>query len=311
MKWQNSFAETEDWRKAVEKTYDLKAENFEINKLKINLYDNGTYFSNAPYITDGGEIDFGKAVETRDFSRLKKTVLIKSRKKIEIKAGTLHVLDENYQTFMLDLRQGKDFVWKSLVKSKTRNQVRKTEKVNYIVKTGKTELLDDFYKVISKAWRDLGTPTHSRKFYENIISELCSFGYQARFMILYIDGKPASAACMIFNDETIYHPYAATLKEYNRFSLNNALYWNIILFAIGKKISFFDMGRSHKNQGTTTYKLSWGAVAVPLYYYYFNTDSHENDEDKPVIKFLINAWKLLPLAVANFLGPKFIYKVLK
>lgn len=311
MKWQNSFAETQDWRNMVEKTYRLKAVAHTINQQSITLYDNGKYLANAPYITDGGAVDFGKTVETSDFIGLKKPVLVKSRKKIAIKNGTQHVSDENYLTYVLDVRQGKDFVWNKLIKSKTRNQIRKTEKAAYRVKTGKLELLDDFYDVISTAWRDLGTPTHSKKFYQNIITELRTSGYQAKLMVLYVEEKPASAACLIFNDETLYHPYAATLKAYNRFSLNNALYWNIILFSLEKNIRFFDMGRSHKKQGTAAYKLSWGAAPVPLYYYYFNTDTQKNEEDRPVIRFLSNAWKLLPKAVANFLGPKFIYKVLK
>lgn len=311
MKKPFNFSETEDWKNIVTKTYHLDVKTVTIQKQNINIYGNGSLFSNSPYITDGGLFEFEKPLKDSDFEELKKPVLLKSRQKIEIENQTKYFLDENYFTYILDLRNGKDFVWNSLVKSKTRNQVRKTEKLDYHIKTGKTELLDDFYKVISEAWRDLGTPTHSKAFYKNIVEGFGESGYCAEFIVLYLNKEPVSGACLIYDEYTIHHPYAATLKKYNKLSLNNALYWNIILFGLEKKIQFFDLGRSRKDQGTSTYKLSWGAEAVQLYYYYFNTTSHKNDEDSKIIRFLIAAWQKLPVRIANFLGPKLIFKVLK
>lgn len=311
MKKPFSFAETEDWKTIVEKTYPLETKTIQIQGQKINLYGNGSYFSNSPYITDGGDFDFPNPISKNVFEEIKKPILIKTRKKIEVHQEVDFFLDTDNFTFLLDLTKGKDYVWSKLVKSKTRNQVRKTEKLNYTVKTGKTELLDDFYSIISTAWRDLGTPTHGKNFYKNIVEGLGTSGYNGEFIILYLNNEPASAACLIYDDYSLHHPYAATLKKFNKYSLNNALYWSIICFALDKKISFFDLGRSRKDQGTAIYKLSWGAEIVPLYYYYFNKTSHKNDEDSKVVKFLINLWKKLPLFVANFLGPKLIYKVLK
>lgn len=311
MKKPFSFAESEDWQNIVSKTYSLDLKTVAIQNQNIHLYGNGSLYSNSPYITDGGAFDYKNSIESSDFSGINKPVLIKSRTEINVNQKTEHFLDTNYFTYVLDLSLGKDYVWNKLIKSKTRNQVRKTDKINYVVKTGKTELLDDFYKIISQAWRDLGTPTHSKDFYKNIVEGFGTSGYNAEFIILYINNEPASVACLIYDDYSIHHPYAATLKKFNKDSLNNALYWNIILFALEKKIKFFDLGRSRKDQGTATYKLSWGAEAVQLYYYYFNKSSHKNDEDSKMVKFLINMWKKLPLAFANFLGPKLIYKVLK
>ncbi|GAB0155127.1 hypothetical protein CHRYSEOSP005_03870 [Chryseobacterium sp. Alg-005] len=312
MKHWFKFAEKEDWKNIVSKTYRLDIKTMNVQGNTVNLYGNGSLYSNSPYITDGGSFDFGKPLSKNDFGTIDKPILIKTRSKIEVSNDFDHVLVQDYFTYLLDLSQGEDFVWNNKVKSKTRNQVRKAEKLDYTVKTGKTELLDDFYKVISTAWRDLGTPTHSKDFYKNIVEGFTKeSGYNAEFMIMYLNKEPVSVACLIYDDHAIHHPYAATLKEYNKHSLNNALYWNIIRFAIRKNIQFFDLGRSRNDQGTAIYKLSWGAEPVQLYYYYFNKTTHKNDEDGKLVNFLIDMWKKLPLSLANFMGPKIIYKVLK
>ena len=90
------------------------------------------------------------------------------------------------------------------------------------------------------------------------------------------------------------------------------MYWRIIQYAIDKQLALFDMGRSHKQQGTYRYKASWGAREVPLYYHYFLTDPKFMPKplDHPFYRLATNVWKHLPLAVTQFLGPKLIYKML-
>lgn len=307
-----SFAESKEWREMVSKTYSLEIKEVNLQGQNMIFYGNGKEFSNSPYITDGGNFQFENALSSEDFNKFNKPVLIKSRAELLINENLPHVLIKDYFTFVLDLSGGKEDVWKNKVKSKTRNQVRKTEKLDLEIKFGKLELLDDFYAVISKAWRDLGTPTHSKNFYKNIVLSLDNpKSYDSSFIVIYFEGKPVSCACLIFDDYSIHHPYAATLKEFNKHSINNALYWEIIQFAIRKDIKIFDLGRSREGQSTIRFKLSWGAEQVQLYYYYINKTEHKNDEDSKLIQFLINTWKKLPLPIANFLGPKFIYKVLK
>ena len=312
MKLQNKFSDSEFWKNAVLKTYPLLSKEINFGNDKIILSGTKNMLVNSPYITDGGKLDESISLSKKDLNGITTPILLKYRSPLKISADIDFVLVEDYFTFSLDLRGGKENVWKNSVKSKTRNQVRKAQKANYTVKFGTLDLLDDFYTVISAAWRDLGTPTHSKDFYKNVIEELGkSEEYSAEFMVMYIDGKPASAACLIQDPTAIYHPYAATLKQYNHLSLNNALYWEIIGHAIEKGISFFDLGRSKNDQGTAVYKKSWGAEEVQLYYYYLNKSSHQNEEENKIVQFLIEIWKKLPLKIANFMGPKLIYKVLK
>lgn len=309
--WTN-LSESDFWKNIVLKTYPLELKQIDFQEKKINLFGNGEYFSNAPYLSYGGYFSEEINIDESFLEGISKPVLIKSIQKLSLSESIHSILVTDYKTFMLDISGGIDEVWSKKVKSKTRNQIRKAEKNKYEIKIGGEELLEDFYKVISEAWRDLGTPTHSKKFYGNIVSVFSlSTEFKADFMIIYIGHSPVSAACLIYDENIIYHPYAATLKQFNKFSINNILYWNIIKFAIGNGLKYFDMGRSRIGQSTVKYKLSWGAEEEQLYYYYFNIKSHTNDEDGKLIKFLINVWKKLPLTIANFLGPRLIYKVLK
>lgn len=312
MKLQNKFSDSHFWKDMAVKTYPLKSKEINFGKDKLILSGTKEMLVNSPYITDGGTLDESISLTKKDLNGIATPILLKYRSPITISAEIEHILIKDYYTFLLDLSAGKDAVWKNSVKSKTRNQVRKAQKSNYTVKFGTLDLLDDFYTVISTAWRDLGTPTHSKDFYRNIVVELGkSEDFSAEFIVMYIEGKPASAACLIQDPHSIYHPYAATLKQYNHLSLNNALYWEIICHAIEKGVQFFDLGRSKKDQGTAPYKKSWGAEEVQLYYYYLNKSTHQNEEENKIVQFLIQVWKKLPLKIANFMGPKFIFKVLK
>lgn len=312
MKLQNKFSDSYFWKDMALKTYPLESKKINLGKDIIILSGTKSMLVNSPYITDGGILDESISLSKKDLNGITTPILLKYRSPINISDEIQYILIKDYYTYLLDLSAGKDAVWKNSVKSKTRNQVRKAQKSNYIVKFGTLDLLEDFYTVISTAWRDLGTPTHSKDFYKYIVEELGkSEDYSAKFIVMYIEGKPASAACLIQDPHSIYHPYAATLKQYNHLSLNNALYWEIICHAIEQGISYFDLGRSKKDQGTAVYKKSWGAEELQLYYYYLNKSIHQNEEENKIVYFLIQVWKKLPLKIANFLGPKLIYKVLK
>lgn len=310
MKDHFKFSESDFWKQMVIKTYHLPTKEIHVGKDKVTLFG-AKELANSPFITDGGFAP-DSVLKAENLNGITKPVLLKFRSPLSISNEIKHILIKDYFTYLLDLSGGKEEIWKTKVKSKTRNQVRKAQKISYETKFGGTELLNDFYTVISQAWRDLGTPTHSKRFYQNIILEAkLSKKFHAEFIVIYVDKKPASAAILISDGYSVHHPYAATLKKYNSISLNNALYWEIICHAVDNKIQFFDLGRSKNTQGTAIYKKSWGAEEIQLYYYYLNKSEHQNEEENKVVKLMIEIWKKLPVKIANLIGPKIISKVLK
>jgi hypothetical protein len=76
-------------------------------------------------------------------------------------------------------------------------------------------------------------------------------------------------------------------------------------FAIANKYSFFDFGRSTRDEGTYRFKEQWGAVPEPLTWYFQYRDKKpagQNNDKKNKERF-IAVWRKLPLVVTQVLGP--------
>lgn len=217
-------------------------------------------------------------------------------------------VDRTYATFLLDLREGEERIWKDQLETKVRNQTRKGLNNPLSVRFGQQELLDNFFEVISTCWRDLGTPTHSKKLFMELLK---GFGKDAMLVVIYLKDKPVSAALLFLCKDTIHHPFAATIRRYNHLAINNVLYWKIIEFACQRNMAYFDMGRSPVGQGTYKYKISWGAKPQPLYYnYLIGENGSLPNYQNWMVKQATKAWSRLPLPIANALGPILIKEVL-
>ena len=103
--------------------------------------------------------------------------------------------------------------------------------------------------------------------------------------------------------------YAATLREYNCYALNSLLYWEIIRYGCEKGFKYFEMGRSHLNQGTYDFKRRWGSKIIPLHYEYLLGKKKEIPYLNPANKnfrLAIEVWKKLPVPLTTFLGSRII-----
>jgi len=312
-------ADLDEWDEIACESYDLRKIIIENKNNKLKLFSPkpySKYYSTAPYYYDGGvtisnniiEPDIIKAIHNIIEDNNLDYVLLKSRGEIDVGCFDNFQIDLDYSTFLLSLSSGKESIWKDKLKSKTRNQVRKAAKYSFDVEFGERELLDDFYYVISRGWRDLGTPTHSRNFYKLILEKLSD---RSKILVIFHHGEPISCALLLMVDNVIYHPYSCSLKKYKSTCVNNLLYWEIIKFACDMDYKYFDMGRSRKGQGTFNYKLSWGAEPVMLQYTYILREGSDLPSyDTCLYRTAIRLWKSMPLYAANYLGPIFIKNIL-
>ena len=74
--------------------------------------------------------------------------------------------------------------------------------------------------------------------------------------------------------------------------------------SIKKEGNIFSFGRSSQNSSLLNFKRQWKPIERKLYFSY----SHEKNRTKQM-KFLTKIWKLLPLKIANFIGPKIADKL--
>jgi len=189
------------------------------------------------------------------------------------------------------------------VGAKIRSQIKRAKREQPEVLTGGLDLLDQFYRVFSVNMRDLGTPVYSKSFFANILKQ---WPAAASIVVIRIKNRPVAAAMLLGEGEMLEIPWASTLKQVNPMSINMLLYWEVLSFAIERGFTFFDFGRSTKDANTYRFKKQWGAEPIQHHWYYWLNEGSQRPNlkpDNPKYSFAIKAWKLLPIRIANILGP--------
>jgi len=310
------------WKEAVEQAYGHKACYLlatEDGKLKgilplfvfhIPFY--GSSLVSLPFC-DVGDV-------FADNDQIKKALLIEAlvlakgfkAKKVDIRSRQENLLKNesdnchvSVQTgkvrMLLDLPGSSENLWTGF-KSKLRSQVHKAKKNGLTFRWGTVEDLGTFYGVFSRNMHDLGSPVHSKEFIEKV---LVKYGEDARMGLVFKENQAVGCGIILFTKSIVSIPWASTLREYNRLSPNMLLYWNFLKYAAdsGKKV--FDFGRSTPNEGTFQFKKQWGTIPELLYWYSLSEVQAEDDSAPGKSRErLEKIWQKMPLAIANFIGPK-------
>jgi len=205
---------------------------------------------------------------------------------------------------LLDLPESSDALLSSF-KAKLRSQIRKAEKNGLTFEIGNDDsMVSDFYHVFTNNMRDLGSPTHSRKWFE------CIRRYYADRCIISIirhEETAIGAGLVLFTDNTAAIPWASTLRSYNRLAPNMLLYWSLLARATDAGCDYFDFGRSTLGEGTYRFKKQWGARPVRLIWQSLPADNKISDSNSTTKKGSMRQvaetiWRKLPLPVTVFLG---------
>jgi FemAB-related protein (PEP-CTERM system-associated) len=189
---------------------------------------------------------------------------------------------------------------------KVRNQIRKAQKSALTVRDGAIELLDDFYTVFTRNMRDLGTPVHGRRFFDEVLR---TFPQQTHVHVVHLGSRPVAAAITYRMGAVTMMPWASSIRTYNALCPNHLLYWSVIERAIKEGCETVDFGRSTPDEGTYKFKEQWGARPVPLHWEYCLLSERNLPDASPAnsrFTLLIEAWKRLPLWVANRIGPPIV-----
>jgi FemAB-related protein (PEP-CTERM system-associated) len=205
-------------------------------------------------------------------------------------------------TMLLPLTS-EEAVWRAL-SSERRNRVRKGEKQGLTASWVGPEGLDDFYTVYAVNMRDLGSPVHARAFFTAMLAALP--GTARVLLVRDRDGRTVGAAVCLFFRDTIMVPWVSSLREAFALCPNFVLYWEVIRHGCREGYRVLDLGRSFRNAGTFEFKRQWGAQPHALPWIFHDTRAGAPppvDRDKGRFARLVEAWKRLPLPVANVVGP--------
>jgi FemAB-related protein (PEP-CTERM system-associated) len=206
-------------------------------------------------------------------------------------------------TLVLPLPGGAEALWGSF-SPKVRNQIRKAEKAGLRTEAAPRERLVDFYRVFAHNMRDLGSPVHSLRFLEAVFD---AFAAAAKlYLTVSSSQKVVGGAIAIEAGDTVTVPWASSLREAFPSCPNHSLYWKVLGDTAQAGARRFDFGRSHVDSGTYRFKVQWGAQPLPLAWESFDAGGAPlpGAAFKPAEHTgLTRAWSLLPLWLANAIGP--------
>lgn len=186
---------------------------------------------------------------------------------------------------------------------KLRNQVRKAEKSGLTLRIGGIELVEPFHRVLAENMRDLGSPVHARRFFEEM---LLAFPERSRILSVWLGETPVAASFVLWHRDRLEVPWASSLRRYNPLCPNILLYWEMLRFGIDGGFRSFDFGRSTPEEGTYLFKQQWGARPVPLYWEYWlgpGAQVPDRSPKNPKFSLALEAWKRLPVTVTRAIGP--------
>ena len=194
-------------------------------------------------------------------------------------------------------------VWRALP-AERRNRIRKAERSGLRAVWAGPEALDEFYRVFAVNMRDLGSPVHSRRFFQAMLTWLPEV---ARTLIIRDrTGRAVGAAVCLFFRDTIMVPWVSSLREAFSLCPNFALYWEVIRTGCREGYRTLDLGRSFRHAGTFEFKRQWGGRPHALPWIFLDVVPGAPapvDRDAGRYRRLVEAWKRLPVPVANALGP--------
>lgn len=166
---------------------------------------------------------------------------------------------------------------------------------------------DRFFTVFADNVHRHGTPALPKRYFDTLLEV---FGDDCQILtITSLDGKLLSSVLSFyFRDEVL--PYYAGDDEAARdLAANDFKYWELMRRSCERGLRIFDYGRSKIGTGPYAFKKNWGFEPQPLHYEYclYKRDSiPQNNPNNAKYKLFIEAWRRMPIGLANWLGPHIV-----
>jgi FemAB-related protein (PEP-CTERM system-associated) len=162
------------------------------------------------------------------------------------------------------------------------------------------------HRIYAESVRNLGTPVFSRRYFATLSETF----HDCSDIVTVLDaGRPiASVLNFYFRDEVLPY-YGGGAAEARHRAGNDFMYWEVMRRAAERGCRLFDFGRSKLGTGAFAFKHNWGFTPETLHYRYRLAPGAAIPDHNPLnpkYRLFIAAWKRLPLAVANLLGPPIV-----
>ncbi len=149
-----------------------------------------------------------------------------------------------------------------------------------------------------------GTPAMPRRYFERLLQV---FGEDCDVLTVFDPhGRPISSVLSFYFRDEVLPYYAGDDVAARDLAGNDFKYWELMRRSCERGIGVFDYGRSKQGTGSYSFKKNWGFEPKPLFYEYrlYRRDSiPQNNPSNAKYRLFIEAWRRLPVGVANWLGP--------
>ncbi len=185
---------------------------------------------------------------------------------------------------------------------KQRAEVRKSLQEELEVTVGRAERdRAAHFAVYAESVRNLGTPVFPRALFDAALD-----AFDSDIQTIWHRGEPVASVLSFYHDGAVLPYWGGGVWEARRLRANDRNYYELMLHARRRGCARFDFGRSKKGSGPAAYKKTWGFEGVPLSYASWTAQGAQARDINPASgkhAALVAAWKRLPLALANRIGP--------
>jgi serine/alanine adding enzyme len=189
--------------------------------------------------------------------------------------------------------------------SERRNRLKRIEKLGLGVEVGDPTApaaLADFCATYSENMRDLGSPTHGRRFFSDLTSRFRDYLSLIR---VRSSGRVVAAGLAMNFRGSMMLPWSGATFEARPVYATNALYWKAIQLGIESGCHTFDFGRSTFGSGIFEFKRQWGPTPVqPYWSTLYLSPRAAAPRQRKSLQTISRLWRYLPLGVARTVGPR-------
>ncbi len=166
---------------------------------------------------------------------------------------------------------------------------------------------DRFFRLFADNVHRHGTPALPKRYFDTLLQV---FGDDCEILtVTSSDGKPLSSVLSFYFRDEILPYYAGDDEAARDLAANDFKYWELMRRSCERGLRVFDYGRSKVGTGPYAFKKNWGFEPQPLRYEYclYKRDSiPQNNPNNAKYKLFIEAWRRMPIGLANWLGPHIV-----
>lgn len=166
---------------------------------------------------------------------------------------------------------------------------------------------DRFFQLFADNVHRHGTPALPKRYFDALLQV---FGNDCEVLtVTGPDGQLLSSVLSFYFRDEVLPYYAGDDESARHLAANDFKYWELMRRACERGVRIFDYGRSKEGTGPYSFKKNWGFEPQRLHYEYClykHSTVPQNNPNNPRYRFLIAAWRRMPIRLANWLGPHIV-----